>query len=111
MLDLTIAERQELEAEFDRLNPEERALFEAVSEAARRAVNHMIKTLDSTNRHLEQSFRRLRVLDLADERFQDHFVASRWLLTANPELSGRTPLSVVKDKNGPERVAELLHRL
>ena len=108
MLDLTPAERQELEAEFEKLSPEDKALLEAASTAADQAITHMAQTLDETNHHLEQSFQRLQALDRARDRFGDNFVASRWLLTPNPELGGRTPLSVVKDQGGPDRVTAVL---
>lgn len=41
MLDLTPAERQELEAEFEKLSPEDKALLEAASTAAGQAITHM----------------------------------------------------------------------
>lgn len=106
--ELTLTERQELEAEFEKLSPEDKALFEAATMAAGRAVDRMAKTLDATNHYVEQSFRRLQALGLAYDRFGDHFAASRWLLTSNSELDGRTPLMVVKDEDGPERIAALL---
>ena len=111
MLDLTPDEIHELEAEFARLTPEEKAMLEALAIALERSVNHVKQKVDETEKILEQSFARFRATDFARDVFGDNFKASRWLLTPNGFFKGKTPMSVIEEDDGPRWVIEYLRAL
>lgn len=111
MLDLTPEELKELEAEFGKLSPEERALLEAAATAAEAAIENMTRRLDETLAHLDRTRGRFEATDLARDTFGDNFAASRWLCAPNAEFGGKAPLDVLVDDDGPVRVTECLKRL
>lgn len=108
MLDLSPDEIQELEAEFARLPPHEQAMLEAAAVALERSVDSMSRRLDDTLEYLDRSFSRLRAMDFARDIFGDDFTASRWLLTPNGRFKDKTPMSVIKEDDGPARIIEHL---